>query len=94
MLFRSLEIAEAATIKAQQLLDGGSERAELMVSVAKAKAGRACNLAVREGVQMHGGVGMTDEFDIGLYMKRDRSLAEFVGDQYYHAERVAQLSGY
>lgn len=93
-LYSELEIATAAVIKAQQLLDGGSERAELMVSVAKAKAARVCNLAVREGVQMHGGVGMTDEYDIGLYMKRDRSLTEFMGDQYYHAERVAQLNGY
>ncbi len=93
-LYSELEIAEAAVIKAQQLLDGNSERADLMTSVAKAKASKACNLAVREGVQMHGGVGMTDEYDIGLYMKRDRALAEFMGDQYYHAERVAQLSGY
>lgn len=93
-LYSELEIAEAAVIKAQQLLDGNSERADLMISVAKAKAAKACNLSVREGVQMHGGVGMTDEYDIGLYMKRDRSLAEFMGDQYYHAERVAQLSGY
>ncbi|CAM4013093.1 Acyl-CoA dehydrogenase [Novosphingobium lubricantis] len=93
-LYAELEIADAAVIKAQQLLDGGSEKAELMTSVAKAKAAMACNLAVREGVQMHGGVGMTDEYDIGLYMKRDRSLAEFMGDRYYHAERVARLSGY
>jgi len=93
-LYSELEIAEAAVIKAQQLLDGNSEKADLMVSVAKAKAAKACNLSVREGVQMHGGVGMTDEYDIGLYMKRDRSLSEFMGDQYYHAERVAQLSGY
>lgn len=98
-LYSEIEIATAAAIKAQQLLDANgadpvSERTALMVSVAKAKAGRACNLAVREGVQMHGGVGMTDEYDIGLYMKRDRALAEFMGDPYYHAERVAQLSGY
>ncbi|WP_068073677.1 acyl-CoA dehydrogenase family protein [Novosphingobium lentum] len=93
-LYSEIEIATAAAIKAQQLLDGGSDKADLMVSVAKAKAGRACNLAVREGVQMHGGVGMTDEYDIGLYMKRDRALAEFMGDPYYHAERVARLSGY
>lgn len=93
-LYSELEIAEAVVIKAQQLLDGGSERADLMVSVAKAKAARACNLAVREGVQMHGGVGMTDEYDIGLYMKRERALTEFMGDANYHAERVAQLSGY
>ena len=93
-LYSEIEIARAATIKAQQLLDAGSEKAELMVSVAKAKAGKAASLAVREGVQMHGGIGMTDEYDIGLYMKRDRALAEFMGDAWYHAERVAQLSGY
>ena len=93
-LYSELEIARAAVIKAQQLLDGDADKAELMVSVAKAKAGQAASLAVKEGVQMHGGIGMTDEYDIGLYMKRDRALAEFMGDQYYHAQRVAQLSGY
>lgn len=93
-LYSEVEIARAATIKAQQLLDGGSERAELMISVAKAKVAKAAGLAVKEGVQMHGGIGMTDEYDIGLYMKRDRALAEFLGDAYFHANRVAQLSGY
>ncbi|MFM5954402.1 MAG: acyl-CoA dehydrogenase family protein [Novosphingobium sp.] len=93
-LYSELEIARAAVIKAQQLLDAGSEKADLMVSVAKAKAGKAAGLAVKEGVQMHGGIGMTDEYDIGLYMKRDRALAEFMGDLYYHADRVAKLSGY
>ena len=93
-LYSEIEIARAATIKAQQLLDAGSDKAELMVSVAKAKAGKAASLAVREGVQMHGGIGMTDEYDIGLYMKRDRALAEFMGDMFYHADRVAKLSGY
>lgn len=93
-LYSEVEIARAATIKAQQLLDGGSERADLMVSVAKAKVSRTASLAVREGVQMHGGIGMTDEYDIGLYMKRDRALAEFLGDANFHANRVAELSGY
>jgi alkylation response protein AidB-like acyl-CoA dehydrogenase len=93
-LYSEIEIARAATIKAQQLLDGGSDLASLMASVAKAKVGKAAGLAVKEGVQMHGGIGMTDEYDIGLYMKRDRALAEFMGDAYYHADRVARLSGY
>ncbi len=97
-LYSELEIARATVIKAQQLLDAnngaGSEKADLMVSVAKAKAGKAASLAVKEGVQMHGGIGMTDEYDIGLYMKRDRALAEFMGEMYYHAARVAKLSGY
>ncbi len=93
-LYSEVEIARAATIKAAQLLDGNSEKADLMASVAKAKVAKAAGLAVREGVQMHGGIGMTDEYDIGLYMKRDRALQEFLGDQYYHAGRVAELSGY
>ena len=93
-LYSEVEIARAVTMKAAQLLDGGSEKADLMASVAKAKVAKAAGLAVREGVQMHGGIGMTDEYDIGLYMKRDRALQEFLGDQYYHASRVADMSGY
>ncbi|QLC27050.1 acyl-CoA/acyl-ACP dehydrogenase [Parasphingopyxis algicola] len=93
-LYSEMEVARSTVLKAQQLLDEGDEGALLMVSVAKAKAGRATNLAVREGVQMHGGIGMTDEYDIGLYMKRDRALAEFMGDANYHANRVAEMSGY
>ncbi|MBH9537389.1 MULTISPECIES: acyl-CoA dehydrogenase family protein [Novosphingopyxis] len=93
-LYSEMEIARAAVLKAQQLLDEGSDDAELWVSIAKAKAGATSDLAVREGVQMHGGMGMTDEYDIGLYMKRDRALAEFLGDANYHANRVAEMSGY
>ncbi len=93
-LYGEIEMARSAVLKAQNFLDDGDPRGELYASVAKAKAGMASNLAVREGVQMHGGVGMTDEYDIGLYMKRDRGLAEFMGDIYFHAERVAQLNGY
>ena len=93
-LYSEVEIARAAVIKAAQLLDAGSANADLMASVAKAKVAKTARLAVQEGVQMHGGIGMTDEYDIGLYMKRDRALQEFLGDQYYHANRVAELSGY
>jgi alkylation response protein AidB-like acyl-CoA dehydrogenase len=93
-LYSELEIARAATLKAQQLLDEQDVQAELMVSVAKAKAGRTATLAVQEGVQMHGGIGMTDEHDIGLYMKRDRALNELFGDANYHADQVARHFGY
>ena len=93
-LYSEVEIARATVFKAQQLLDGESEQASLMASVAKAKVAQTAGLAVKEGVQMHGGIGMTDEYDIGLYMKRDRALQEFLGDAYYHANRVAELSGY
>ncbi len=93
-LYGEMEVARATVLKAQQLLDADDPRAEIAVAVAKAKTGKAVRLAVQEGVQMHGGIGMTDEYDIGLYMKRDRALEEFFGDARYHAERVARMSGY
>ena len=93
-LYSEMEGARSIVLKAQSMLDEGHDKAELYVSAAKAKAGIACNLSVREGVQMHGGIGMTDEYDIGLYMKRDRALAEFMGDVNYHADRVATMNGY
>jgi alkylation response protein AidB-like acyl-CoA dehydrogenase len=84
----------AAAFKAAELLDGGDAKSELMVSVAKAKAISAAALAVQEGVQMHGGIGMTDEHDIGFFMKREAVLAESFGDARFHRARVAELSGY
>ncbi len=93
-LHGEIAIARAAAFKAAELLDAGSPRAELMVHVAKAKAARAAQLAVQEGVQMHGGIGMTDEHDIGLYMKREAVLGGLFGDWRYHANKVAELSGY
>ena len=93
-LYSELEVARAAVLKAQQLLDAGDSLADAAVSVAKAMTGMATTLAVQEGVQMHGGIGMTDEYDIGFFMKRARVLAEMFGDHSYHADRLAQAAGY
>ena len=93
-LYGEIEIARAAALKAAHLLDAGDERAALLVSVAKAKAARVSHLSVQEGVQMHGGIGMTDEHDIGLYMKRDVVLGHLFGSATWHAGEVARLSGY
>jgi alkylation response protein AidB-like acyl-CoA dehydrogenase len=93
-LYGEIEIARAAALKAAQLLDAGDARAELMVAVAKAKAGRVSALAVQEGVQMHGGIGMTDEHDIGLFMKREVVLGNLFGSATFHANEVARMSGY
>jgi alkylation response protein AidB-like acyl-CoA dehydrogenase len=93
-LYGEIEIARAAALKAAQMLDAGDEKADLFVSVAKAKAGRVAALAVQEGVQMHGGIGMTDEHDIGLYMKREAVLGQLFGSPHFHSARVAELSGY
>ena len=93
-LFAELEITQAAVLKALQTLDGDFERAATIVSVAKARAGASATLAVQEAVQMHGGIGMTDEFDIGFFMKRARVGQELFGDAGFHADRVARSQNY
>lgn len=91
-LFTELEIARAATLGAQQALDrDGAEAAAPLIAVAKAKAAQAAQLAVSEAVQMHGGVGMTDEYDVGLYMKRVRVLSETLGDALFHQDALARM---
>jgi alkylation response protein AidB-like acyl-CoA dehydrogenase len=94
ILHTELEVAKAVTLKALQAIDAGAPDAALIASAAKAKAGQAAQLAVQEGVQMHGGVGMTDAFDIGFFMKRARVAEELFGDGAFHADRVARASGY
>lgn len=93
-LYAELEITQAIVIKALQAIDAGAPDAGMLASVAKARAGKSGELAVQEAVQMHGGVGMTDEFDVGLYMKRIRVAQELFGDWAYHAEAVARAGAY
>ncbi len=93
-LYSEMEVARAAVLKAQQLLDAGNPKADAAVSVAKAMTALATTLSVQEGVQMHGGIGMTDEYDIGFYMKRARVLAEMFGDANFHADQLATAAGY
>jgi alkylation response protein AidB-like acyl-CoA dehydrogenase len=93
-VFVELEITQAAVLKALQTLDTDFERAAALVAVAKARAGTSATLAVQEAVQLHGGIGMTDEFDIGLFMKRARVAQELFGDDGFHADQLARLQNY
>ena len=93
-LYCDLEITRAAVIKAQQALDADPSTAANAVAVAKARAGRTATTAVQEGVQMHGGMGMTDAFEIGFFMKRARVLQELWGDSNFHLDSLAQRRGY
>src|SRR3954471_1263544 len=93
-LYVEIEITRAAVLKALQTLDGDFENAGAAVAVAKARAGTTATLAVQEGVQMHGGMGMTDQFDIGFFMKRARVCQEFFGDSNFHADQLARLKHY
>ncbi|MBI3701659.1 MAG: acyl-CoA dehydrogenase family protein [Afipia sp.] len=93
-LYTEIEITKAAVMKALIMLDSDFDNAAAMVAVAKAKAGSTATLAVQEAVQMHGGVGMTDAFDIGFFMKRARVCQELFGDTAFHADQLARLKKY
>jgi alkylation response protein AidB-like acyl-CoA dehydrogenase len=75
-------------------MDQDLANASAAVAVAKARAGATVTLAVQEGVQMHGGMGMTDQFDIGFFMKRARVCQELFGDSNFHADQLARLKSY
>ncbi len=93
-LFCDLELTRAIVRQAQNALDDGAGDAPLRCAQAKARACLTANRAVQEGVQMHGGIGMTDELDIGLFMKRARVLQELFGDAAFQIDRAALLSGF
>ena len=93
-LFCEIELVRSVVLRALQALDAQEPTAPGLVCLAKAKAGDVARLATNEAVQMHGGIGMTDEFDIGFFMKRARAAGETLGDAYYHTDRFAQLAGY
>jgi alkylation response protein AidB-like acyl-CoA dehydrogenase len=93
-LYIEIEITRAAVLKALQTLDGDFANAGAAVAVAKARAGSTATQAVQEGVQMHGGMGMTDQFDIGFFMKRARVCQELFGDANFHADQLARTKSY
>jgi hypothetical protein len=93
-LYIEIEITRAAVLKALQTLDADFGNAAAAISVAKARAGTTATLAVQEGVQMHGGMGMTDQFDIGFFMKRARVCQELFGDSNFHADQLARMKSY
>lgn len=92
-LYSEIEITRSAVLKALQTADTDADMAKL-ASLVKAKASKTAELATNEALQMHGGIGMTDEFDIGFFMKRARVLQALYGDYNYHADRYARCSGF
>jgi alkylation response protein AidB-like acyl-CoA dehydrogenase len=93
-IYIDIEITRAAVLKALQTLDKDFANAGAAVAVAKARAGSTATSAVQEGVQMHGGMGMTDQFDIGFFMKRARVCQEMFGDSNFQADQLARMKSY
>jgi alkylation response protein AidB-like acyl-CoA dehydrogenase len=93
-MFTDLELARSCVEAALTAIDNGAPDTAELVSLAKAKMGDTLHLVSNEMVQMHGGIGMTDAHDAGLYLKRARAAEASYGGQSYHRDRYARLNGY
>jgi acyl-CoA dehydrogenase len=93
-IYIELELSRSVVMAAARALDEGNAESAQLVSVAKARLSDAyCHIA-NEAVQMHGGIGMTDEHDIGFFIKRARACEMTFGDAAYHRSRFAALGGF
>ena len=93
-LYVEIELLRSSVAAALEAADGGRADAAVLASLAKARASDLGERALNEAVQMHGGIGVTDGFDIGLFLKRARVLQQTFGDGAYHRDRYARLRGF
>jgi alkylation response protein AidB-like acyl-CoA dehydrogenase len=93
-VYTETELSRSAVMAASIAIDEQSPKIAELVSVAKARLSDAFLLAANEAVQMHGGIGMTDEHDIGFFLKRARTAEMTFGDAAWHRRRYAELQGY
>jgi len=93
-LFAELELARSIVLQALHAIDNGERELSVLASAAKAKLCEVAQRATNEAIQMHGGVGMTDEYEIGFFIKRARVAQHTFGDYNYHLDRFARLSGF
>lgn len=89
-----IELAKSLVLKCFQALDADDIKAPILVSISKAKLCEVADLSTNEAIQMHGGVGMTDEYDIGFFIKRARPVQALFGGYSYHSDRFASMTGY
>ncbi len=93
-LYTELEMLQSCVCAALSAIDTGTAELALLASLAKARASDLCERLMNEAVQLHGGIGVTDEFDLGLMVKRARVLQHSLGDGVFHRERYARLKGF
>jgi alkylation response protein AidB-like acyl-CoA dehydrogenase len=93
-MFCELELARSVVREALTALDEGRDDVPQMASAAKARCSDVSSQITREALQMHGGIGMTDEEEIGLFFKRSKAAEMTLGDALYHRDRYASLRGF
>ena len=89
-----LELCRSVLLQALSTVDDAPEQLPLLASLAKARLNELVKLVTNEAVQMNGGIGVTDELEIGFFLKRARVAMQVYGDTGYHKDRYATLCGY
>ena len=93
-MFTDIETTRSCVEMALEMIDQGAPDVKILASIAKAKTSDLVHLVSNEMVQMHGGIGMTDAHDAGLYIKRARVAEHLFGTASFHRDRYATLSGF
>ena len=94
IMFGEIELCKSIVLKALQSVDSDSKNLPELASLAKSKLGLTAKLVTNEAVQMHGGIGVTDDADIGFFLKKTRVAQRIFGDSNYHLDRVAKFNNY
>lgn len=93
-MFIEIELCKSVVLAALNAIDEKAENRAELVSLAKAKLNDTYTLVTDEATQMHGGIGVTDELDVGLFLKRARVTGQLLGSSSFHRNRFAQLKGF
>ena len=89
-----IELCRSVLLQALTAVDETPEQLPMLASLAKTRLNELVLLVTNEAVQMHGGIGVTDELDIGFFLKRARVAIQVFGDSGFHRDRYATLCGY
>ena len=93
-MFCELELTKSSVLAAMHGADENSNELQRLASLAKTISGETLHLVSNEAIQMHGGIGVTDEYDVGFYLKRARVAEQIFGSSKFHSERYANLTGF
>ncbi len=93
-MFAELELCKSIVLAALQAIDSQDERLPMLAAACKAKMCQVAARVTNEAIQMHGGIGMTDEFDIGFFIKRSRVAQQTYGDYNYQLDRYASANAF
>ncbi|MEM1120576.1 MAG: acyl-CoA dehydrogenase [Bacteroidota bacterium] len=93
-MYCEIENCKSLVIKSLQAIDADSKKLPVYASMTKAKISQVLKRVTNEAIQMYGGIGMTDDEEIGFFMKRARVAQRTFGDSNYHLDRFARLNGF